>query len=76
MASADANEDSPSPVVHSAHIRRQLGEVIEHLNADMSRVEDPRFRALLEVSGEMLKGVRSAFAHYDEAREKSIHLSE
>ena len=29
-----------------------------------------------EVSAEMLKGVRTAFAHYDETREKSLHLSE
>jgi hypothetical protein len=76
MASAHSDENSPSPVVHSAHIRRQLGEVIDHLNADRTRVDDPRFQALLEVSGEMLKGVRSAFAHYDEEREKSIHLAE
>lgn len=70
------SENSSSPVVHSSHIRRQLSELIEHLNADLTRVDDLRFRALLEVSAEMLKGVRSAFAQYDEGREKSIHLSE
>jgi phosphate uptake regulator len=75
MKSTDP-EDSSSPIVHSAHIRRQLTELVEHLNADLTRVDDLRFRALLEVSAEMLKGVRAAFAGYDESREKSIHLSE
>jgi len=69
-------EQSSSPVVHSQNIRRQLTELIEHLNADLTRVDDLRFRTLLEVSAEMLKGVRSAFAQYDEQRERSVHLSE
>lgn len=73
---SSSDENSPSPTVHGAHIRRQLGELIDHLNADLTRVDDLRFRALLEVSAEMLKGVRTAFAQYDETREKSIHLSE
>jgi hypothetical protein len=72
----DAEESSSSPIVHSGHIRRQLSNVIDHLNADLTRVDDLRFRALLEVSAEMLKGVRSAFASYDEGRERSMHLSE
>jgi phosphate uptake regulator len=72
----DSSENSSSPVVHSGHIRRQLTGVIDHLNADLTRVDDLRFRALLEVAAEMLKGVRTAFAQYDEGREKSIHLSE
>jgi hypothetical protein len=69
-------EDSSSPVVHSSHIRKQITELIDHLNADLTRVDDLRFRALLEVAAEMLGGVREAFAHYDEGREKQIHLSE
>ncbi|MDB6114822.1 MAG: hypothetical protein JWQ83_803 [Lacunisphaera sp.] len=75
MPSSDS-ENSSSPVVHSNHIRKQLSELIDHLNADLTRVDDLRFRALLEVSAEMLGGVRAAFAHYDEGREKQIHLSE
>jgi hypothetical protein len=72
----ESEQNSSSPVVHSSHIRRLLSELIAHLNADLKRVDDLRFQALLEVSAEMLKGVRAAFAHYDELREKSIHLSQ
>lgn len=70
------SEKSSSPVLHSQHIRAELSRLVEHLNADLTRVDDLRFRALLEVSAEMLKGVRAAFAQYDEQREKSMHLSE
>lgn len=76
MKTTDPVENSPSPSVHSARIRRQLGELIEHLHADGSRVEDPRFRALLEVSAEMLKGMRAVFADYDEARGKMLRLTQ
>lgn len=69
----DAEENSSSPLVHCTHIRRQLGELIEHFNADQEKVKDVRFQALLEVSAEMLHGIRSAFAQYEESLEKSAH---
>ncbi|HWA25358.1 MAG TPA: hypothetical protein VG734_06845 [Lacunisphaera sp.] len=70
------NENSASPAVHSANIRRQLGELIDHLVADVSRVSDPKFRALLEVSAEVLRGVRTAYLHYDDARMKNLNPAE
>ncbi|HEX2860716.1 MAG TPA: hypothetical protein VHN79_03710 [Lacunisphaera sp.] len=76
MTSPDPEEDSPSPAVHSAHIRSQLGALIGHLDADRDRVDDPRFRALLQVSAEVLKGIRTLFADYDESRGKTLHLSQ
>lgn len=76
MPQPNYDKNSSSPIMHGTHIRRQIGELIDHLNADLTRVDDIRFRALLEVSTEMLQGIRQAFAQYDEAREKSIHLSE
>jgi hypothetical protein len=59
-----ASEDSPSPAVHSQNIRRQLTELIEHVEADMGRVDDPRFRGLLEKSGEVLKSLRTLFERF------------
>jgi hypothetical protein len=70
------DENSSSPAVHSANIRRQLTELIDHLSADVHRVSDPNFRALLEVSAEVLKGVRTAYLHYDQVHAKSLTLSE
>jgi hypothetical protein len=33
-------------------------------------------RVLLEVSAEMLKGIRAAFIQYDEQRARAAHLTE
>jgi hypothetical protein len=77
MKTFDADdESSPSPAIHSARIRRQLTELIDQLTADVARVNDPTLHALLEVSAEMLKGVRTAYAHYDEAHAKSLSIYE
>jgi hypothetical protein len=75
-ADDEAEENSSSPAVHSSRIRSQLGALIDHLNADRKRVDDPHFQTLLEVSAEMLKGVRTVFADYEESRRKSTHLTE
>lgn len=58
------NEASASPAVHSENIRQQLTELIDHLEADVGRVDDPRFRGLLEKSGDILKGLRTLFERF------------
>ncbi len=63
------SEASPSPGVHSENIRRQLTELIEHLEADMGRVDDTGFRGLLEKSAEVLKGLRTLFERFEPAGE-------
>jgi hypothetical protein len=75
-ADDDVEENSSSPSVHSSRIRGQLDALIDHLNADRKRVDDPRFQTLLEVSAEMLKGVRNSFVNFDEARRRTMHLSQ
>jgi hypothetical protein len=58
------SEASPSPSVHSRNIQRELTQLIEHLEADTKRVDDRRFRALLEKSSEVLKGLRTLFERF------------
>jgi len=69
------SEDSPSPAVHSAHIRRELSDLIEHLEADRDRVPDPHFQGLLSTSAAVLRGVSNAYAEYDEKQSQQRHLS-
>jgi hypothetical protein len=64
------SEASSSPNVHRENIKRELSQLIEHLEADMHRVEDQRFRGLLEKSAEVLKGLRSLFERYRPAGEE------
>lgn len=74
MKTSDLTENSLSPAEHSARIRSQLGDLIDHLNEDRVRVDDLRFRALLEVSAETLNGMRALFAEYDDPRGKAFHI--
>lgn len=58
------DELSPDPAVHSAHLQRQLGDLVAHLRADVARVREPQFQALLETSAEILTGLKKAFVDY------------
>lgn len=46
-----------------------LLELIDHAREDVTRVEDPRFQALMETTAEVLLGLRTAFEHYDQGAE-------
>lgn len=69
------NENSPIPQVHSANIRRQLDELIQHVRTDIDRVPEPRFQALLETTAEVLTGLKTAYQHYDQKSEKAWHAA-
>lgn len=68
--------EHPAPAVHSAQIRRELSDLIQHLDADRERVDDPRFQALLSTSAAVLRGVSDMYAHYDEERARDTRLRE
>ncbi|HEY8993554.1 MAG TPA: hypothetical protein VIM71_02620 [Lacunisphaera sp.] len=63
------NEDSADPKAHSANIQGQLDELIQHARADIARVSEPRFQALLETTAEVLTGLKTAYQHYSEGQE-------
>ena len=54
---------------HARNIQHMLSGVIEHVRADISRVDDPKFQALLETSAEVLIGLRTAYEHYEKKQE-------
>jgi hypothetical protein len=58
------SEASSSPAVHCQNISSQLSQLIGHLEADTRRVNDQRFRALLEKSAEVLKSLRTLFERF------------
>jgi hypothetical protein len=58
------NENSADPRVHCEHIQQQLDELIQHARADIKRVPEARFQALLETTAEVLNGLKTAYQHY------------
>ena len=62
---------SKDPKAHTANVRKELRELINHLREDVKKVEEPKAQALFETSAEVLSGLETAFAHYEEKNERA-----
>jgi hypothetical protein len=49
---------------HTEALSKEFEAIIEHLRADVEKVDDPRAQALFETSAEVIGGLQKAFAHY------------
>jgi hypothetical protein len=61
--------ESKDPKAHSANIRGEFQELIQHLREDVDKVEDPKAQALFETAAEVMTGLEMAFKHYEEKSE-------
>lgn len=64
MAAEDAD-----PLHHTQNMQRRLRELIDHLRADIKKVEEPQMKAMFETSAEVLGGLVTAFQHYEKKNE-------
>jgi hypothetical protein len=62
---------SKDPRAHTANIRKELRELIEHLRRDISKITEPRAEALFETAAEVISGLDTAFKHYEAKSEKA-----
>jgi hypothetical protein len=60
---------SKDPKAHTANVRKELRELINHLRDDVGKVEEPKAQALFETAAEVLTGLEKAFSHYEEKSE-------
>jgi hypothetical protein len=58
-------DTSTDPRHHTANIKRMLNEVISHVREDVDRVTDPKAQALFETTAEVLRGLITAYEHYE-----------
>ena len=56
-------EDDPRH--HTRKMQARLEELSEHLRADVTKVDEPQFRAMFETAAEVLDGLKKAFADYE-----------
>jgi len=63
--------ESKEPQAHTANIRGEFRELIQHLRNDVKRVDEPKARALFETAAEVISGLDTAFQHYEEKREEA-----
>lgn len=64
MAPEDKN-----PIHHTQNMQRRLSELIEHLRADIKKIDEPQAKAMFETSAEVLGGLVTAFQHYERKNE-------
>ena len=57
------------PRDHVEKMKDQLQKTIDHLRADVTKVDDPQFKALFETSAEVLGGLVKAFNDYERKNE-------
>jgi len=60
------------PRHHTTHVKGMLDDLIHHLRADVSKIEEPKAQALFETSAEVLQGLKTAFEHYEQGTERAF----
>ena len=66
MAPEDKN-----PIHHTQNMQRRLSEIIDHLRADIKKIDEPQAKAMFETSAEVLGGLVTAFRHYEQKSESA-----
>lgn len=50
-------------------MQKRLRETIDHLRADVKKVDEPQLKAMFETSAEVLGGLVKAFSDYEQKNE-------
>jgi hypothetical protein len=64
-----AREANHDPLHHTRKMSAKLSEIIDHLRDDIEEVNEPQFKAMFETAAEVLRGLVTAFKHYEERGE-------
>ena len=62
---------SKDPRAHTANVRKEFRELVDHLRADINKIDEPKARALFETAAEVISGLDTAFKHYEEKSENA-----
>jgi hypothetical protein len=72
MATTNKNYPENDPRHHTQKIKGMLGEAAGHCREDVSKISEPKAQALFETTAEVLKGLMTAYDHYDAGVEKGM----
>ncbi|MCA1491806.1 hypothetical protein [Sinorhizobium alkalisoli] len=57
------------PIYHTRKMTRELNALIAHLRDDVTKVDEPQFKAMFETAAEVLGGLAKAFGDYEKKNE-------
>ena len=63
--------DERNPLHHTRKMAALLKETIDHMRADIDKVDEPQFKAMFETSAEVLGGLVKAFRDYEKKNESA-----
>jgi hypothetical protein len=63
--------DDRDPRYHTQNMRTRLQNTIDHLRADIEKVDEPQLKAMFETSAEVLGGLCKAFQDYERKNESA-----
>jgi hypothetical protein len=72
MATSTQELTQTDPRYHTTNVRRMLDDLVHHLREDIDKIEEPRAQALFETSAEVLLGLKTAFEHYEQGKERAF----
>jgi hypothetical protein len=55
---------SKDPGAHTANVRKEFRQLIDHLRGDIDKINEPKAQALFETTAEVISGLDTAFKHY------------
>jgi len=62
---------SKYPRAHTANVRKEFRELIDHLRGDINKITEPKAQALFETTAEVISGLDTAFKRYEEKSENA-----
>ena len=62
---------SKDPRAHTANVRKEFRELINHLRGDINKIDEPKAQALFETTAAVISGLDTAFKHYEEKSEEA-----
>jgi hypothetical protein len=71
MLMANQSLSESDPRYHTQKVGRMMEDLVDDLREDISKVDDPRAKALFEVSAEVLQGLQRAFEHFETKSEEA-----
>jgi molecular chaperone GrpE (heat shock protein) len=62
---------SADPREHTQNIKEEFKKLSDHLREDVEKIDDPKAKALFEVSAEVIDGLEKAFTDYETKNESA-----
>jgi hypothetical protein len=72
MATTNKNYPESDPRHHTANIKGMLDEAAQHCREDVGKIDDPKGKVLFETTAEVLKGLITAYDHFEQGSEQAF----